>query len=114
MPVIDLPTAARVANMPPQTRRRTPKNDWYTIVDRLRARPGVWIMVNEHASSGIFSYLRQGKCRAFWGMGGKLHLTMRNQVSGMGNLWLMWTPEGWTDLDQQRVDDALASGEGIL
>lgn len=81
---------------------------------KLRANPGVWQLMLTDFSTGAFSYLRNGKVQALAPLGGQLHMTMKRQRDAAGDLWLMWTPAGWTAQDQERVDASIAAGEAVL
>ncbi len=111
------PPAPEKANSPglPGTVRRPRRYDWDAIADQLRENPGVWIKAAENISGGMFSYLRQNKIASLW-LGGTLDATRRNtsMADQRGALWLRWQPEGWTEADQDRVDEQVAAGEGVL
>ena len=108
---IDLPGPT---NAPPSARRGTPKHDWENVIVRLRDRPGQWQLAFSDFTTGMFSYLRDGRVKTLEPLGGRLHMTMKRQQANAGDLWLMWTPDGWTETDQARVDAAVAAGEGVL
>jgi hypothetical protein len=111
------PPAPAKANSPgePGTTRRPRRHDWDSIAAELRENPGVWLKAAENFSGGMFSYLRQNKIPSLW-MGGTLEATRRDTstASQRGTLWLRWQPDGWTEADQDRVDEQVAAGEGVL
>jgi hypothetical protein len=115
-PTVTLPPGT-VALEPPRPKPRT-KYDWPAARQMLEDNPGLWVMVFTRFSTGMFSYVRRGGPEAFHGLGGQLQVSLRNQeyegASKFGNLWLRWIPEGWTDDDQKRVEEAHAAGEGVL
>lgn len=112
----DKPAVVAISTEPP-TRKPTPqKYDWAAIREQLEANPGLWLQIGGEFSTGQYSYVRAGKPLAFQGMGGQLEITLRNQrprtpkrgeakgKGRVGDLWLRWTPEAWTEDDQARVD----------
>jgi hypothetical protein len=103
---------------PPPRAPRPSKYDWEGIRTRLEQNPGLWLKAAEDVSTGVFSWVRQGKPQALHGMGGHLESSIRNQketgTTRAGTLWLRWEPEGWTQADQARVEAAAAAGEGQL
>lgn len=118
-PTIDLPVGT--VGLSPIGRPRPTKYDWDGARALMEANPGLWVLGLRDASTGIYTWVRRGKVQAFIGMGGQLQISLRNQrpkaegsPSRVGDLWLRWTPAGWTDLDQARAEAAHAAGEGGL
>lgn len=114
-PMVALP--GTVALAPPRTPPKT-KYDWPGARKMIENNPGLWVLVFDRFSTGMYSYVRRGGPEAFHGLGGHLQVSLRNQeydgTSKFGNLWLRWVPEGWTDEDQARAEAAHADGEGVL
>lgn len=114
-PTVALP--GTVALEPPKPRPKT-KYDWPAARQLLEDNPGLWVLVFNRFSTGMFSYVRRGGPEAFHGLGGHLQVSLRNQeyegTSKFGNLWLRWVPEGWTDDDQARAEEAHKGGEAVL
>lgn len=115
-PMIPIPPGT-VALSPPKPQVRT-KYDYSAARKLLEDNPGLWVLVFKKFSTGMFTYVRQGRPEAFHGMGGHMQVSLRNQVSQgpsrWGDLWLRWVPEGWTADDQARAEAAHAAGEGVL
>lgn len=114
-PIIAVP--GTVALSPSSAPKRT-KYDWEGARRMLEDNPGLWVMVFDSFSSGMYSYVRRGGPVALAGMGGHLQISLRNQElvgkTKFGNLWLRWIPEDWTDEDQARAEAAHKAGEGVL
>lgn len=114
-PTIALP--GTVALNPPVSTAPT-KYDWPAARRQLEDNPGLWVLVFDRFSSGMYSYVRRGGPKALAGMGGHLQLSLRNQKyegpTKWGDLWLRWIPDGWTDEDQARAEAAHKAGEGVL
>jgi hypothetical protein len=115
-PMIAIPPGT-VALEPPKPKPRT-KYDWPAARQLLEDNPGLWVLVFNRFTTGMFSYVRRGGPEAFHGLGGHMQVSLRNQEydgpTKFGDLWLRWVPEGWTDDDQRRAEEAHKAGEGVL
>lgn len=109
--------AGTVASTPP-TKRRPTKYDWDGARALLEKNPGLWVLVFDRFTSGMYTFLRDGGPAAIQEMGGSLQLSLREQVaegkSKHGKLWLRWTPDLWTDEDQARAEASIPGGEAAL
>jgi hypothetical protein len=109
--------AGTVASTPP-TKRRPTKYDWDGARTLLETHPGLWVLVFDRFTSGMYTFLREGGPVALQEMGGNLQLSLRDQVTvektKYGKLWLRWTPDDWTDQDQAAAEAAHESGEAAL
>jgi hypothetical protein len=116
-PTIKLGAGTIAAGSPP-TKRRPTKYDWDGARTLLEANPGLWILVFDEFTSGMYSFLREGGPVALQEMGGNLQLSLRDQwmveKTKYGKLWLRWTPEDWTEEDQARAEAALQAGEAVI
>lgn len=113
----DTPTPGTVMSSLP-TKRRATKYDWDTARANLEANPGLWVLVFEKFTSGMYTFLREGGPVVIREMGGNLQMSLRDQEligrTKTGKLWLRWTPEDWTEQDQAAAEAAHAAGEGQL
>lgn len=109
--------AGTVSTTPP-TKRRPTKYDWDGARVLLEANPGLWVLVFDEFTSGMYTFLRQGGPLVLQEMGGNLQLSLRDQhlvdKTKYGKLWLRWTPEGWTEQDQAAAEAAHQAGEAQL
>lgn len=116
-PTIKLGAGTVVAGAPP-TKRRPTKYDWDGARTLLEGNPGLWVLVFDQFTSGMYTFLRDGGPVALQEMGGNLQLSLRDQhmveKTKYGKLWLRWTPEDWTDEDQARAEAAHDANEAVL
>ena len=117
-PRVKLPEHA--AGEAPTPRRRSARYDWDDVRKRMEDHPGLWILADADVSTGMFTFVSRGRPAAFYGMGGHLECTMRDQKfregtrTLAGELWVRWEPEGWTEEDQARAEALAEAGEGAL
>lgn len=116
-PTIKLGAGTIAAGSPP-TKRRPTKYDWDGARKLLEDNPGLWVLVFDQFTSGMYTFLRQGGPVVLQEMGGDLQLSLRDQHmierTKYGKLWLRWTPEGWTEEDQARAEAAVTSDEAVI
>lgn len=116
-PVLDVPAVGTVSTSPSTSTRPT-KYDWAGARRLLEENPGLWVLVFNDFSAGMYAFARRGGPAVMHGMGGQFQVSLRNQTlkgkTRYGSLWMRWIPEGWTDDDQKRVEAAAAAGEGVL
>lgn len=102
----------------PPTKRRPTKYDWDGARALLEANPGLWVLVFDKFTSGMYTFLREGGPVVLQEMGGSLQLSLRDQEligkTKYGKLWLRHTPDGWTDQDQAAAEAAHEAGEAVL
>ena len=116
-PTIKLGAGTIAAGSPP-TKRRPTKYDWDGARALLEQNPGLWILVFDKFTSGMYTFLREGGPVVLQEMGGNLQLSLRDQhmveKTKYGKLWLRWTPEDWTDEDQAAAEAGYAQSEAAL
>ncbi len=120
-PTVALPVGT-VATRLPRAKAPNVRYDWPAVRALMEAHPGLWVKALEGLSSGMYSYVRRGGPTAFHGMGGHMQVSLRNQHPNpnkdakgkVGDLWVRWIPEGWTDQDQARAEATVAAGEGVI
>lgn len=116
-PVLDVPAVGTVSTSPSASARPT-KYDWSGARRMLEENPGLWVLVFNDFSAGMYAFARRGGPAVMHGMGGQFQVSLRNQTlkgkTRYGSLWMRWIPEDWTDDDQKRVEAAAEAGEGVL
>lgn len=88
------------------------KHDWQSVVVRLLANPGRWILADSDVSTSTAWRAGKGGIAALNRIGGKVESRHRDTrledgargTSRYGDLWLRWTPDNWTDDEQTAVD----------
>ncbi len=84
------------------------KHDWQEVVERLRANPGRWILADVNVSTSTVWRAGKGGIAALNRLGGSVESRHRDThmedgargTSRYGDMWLRWTPDGWTEEDQ--------------
>lgn len=116
-PRVKVPPVGTVASSPAPSTRPT-KYDWVGARKLLEDNPGLWVVVFNDFSAGMYAFARRGGPAVMHGMGGEFQVSLRNQTlkgkTRYGSLWMRWIPEGWTEDDQKRVEAASAAGEGVI
>ena len=97
-----------------------PKGFWRDIADRAMEAPGLWIMGAEDVSTGVLSYLTNGRNKAFVRDEGEFEFAVRGwhypesnwsdrKGSRRGTLYVSFTPKGWTAADREEAQRAAAA-----
>jgi hypothetical protein len=118
MPMVPVPPVGTVASRPDSAPARPTKYDWVGARKLLEENPGMWVLVFNDFSSGMYAFARRGGPGSMHGMGGHFQVSLRNQKvkdkTSYGSLWMRWIPEGWTDEHQRIAEATAAAGEGSL
>lgn len=75
---------------------RSGKYDWWDIVEKLKARPGEWLLIDEDASIGLQTAIRKEKMTALqdpeWDF--KVATRDNNRETGRCKIWMRAVPAG--------------------
>jgi hypothetical protein len=116
-PKVDVPPVGTGSGSPVSGARPT-RYDWEGARKMLEKSPGLWVLVFNDFSAGMYSFARRGGPAAMHGMGGQFQVSLRNQrlkgKTRYGSLWMRWIPEDWTDEHQRIVEATAEQGEGQL
>lgn len=88
------------------------KHDWQEVAGRLQANPGRWILADTDVSTSTVWRAGNGGIATLNRLGGKVESRHRDThledgtrgTSRYGDLWLRWTPDGWSEADQAATD----------
>lgn len=82
------------AERPPARPRGTGKYDWVDIVDRLKSRPGEWLLVDDEATLSLQSAIRKRRMVALrddaWDF--KVSVRDTNKEAGTCSVWMCAEP----------------------
>lgn len=92
---------------PPRRRRSDSRHNWDVIAASLREEPAAWVLAASGVSNTMAWRAGRGDIAALRALGGQVHSHHRDTYTEQGasgstrygDLWLKWTPEGWTEDD---------------
>jgi hypothetical protein len=75
---------------PPATSRGTGKYDWVEITERLKSKPGEWLLIDDNATLSLQSAIRKRRMVALRDDAWKFRVSVRetNQEKGTCSVWM--------------------------